>query len=187
MTYERSIADAFAMSETTWMRHANPWSVYTRFTCLPLLVVACWSRVWLGYWSLLPIALAILWTWLNPRLFAPVEDTQNWASRAVLGERIWLNRDRRDVPAHHHTFPHLLNLTSAIGAVIIVVGVVQLDITLTLLGMSLAVLGKLWYVDRMVWLCLDQLDSCDEYRSWKRVAPVAENSLPTQQSMAQPK
>lgn len=45
MTLERAIAHTFSMSDAVWMRHAHPWSVWTRFTVLPLLIVAIWSRV----------------------------------------------------------------------------------------------------------------------------------------------
>ncbi len=36
------------MGDTDWRRHANPWSVRTRFTCMLLLVSAIWSHVWVG-------------------------------------------------------------------------------------------------------------------------------------------
>ena len=62
------------MNDETWERHANPLSVYSRFSCLPLIVAAIWSRVWLGWWALAPLALAIGWTFINPRLFpAPLD------------------------------------------------------------------------------------------------------------------
>lgn len=53
-TLESRIARLFSMSDDTWKKHANPWSVWTRFTALPALVVAVWSRVrniLLGDWS----------------------------------------------------------------------------------------------------------------------------------------
>ena len=81
-------------------RHANPWSAFTRFTVLPLLALAIWSRVWVGPWAWLLILLTLIWNWLNPRLFSPPSSLDNWASRGVLGERIWLNR-RNEVRAHH--------------------------------------------------------------------------------------
>ncbi len=43
MTLERKIARAFAMSDEVWALHTNPWSVWTRFTVLPLLVLAIWT------------------------------------------------------------------------------------------------------------------------------------------------
>ena len=60
MNIERIIANIFKMDESTWMRHANPWSVGTRFTVLPLLILAIWSRVWLGWFSLFPTTVTLL-------------------------------------------------------------------------------------------------------------------------------
>ncbi|MEM8780185.1 MAG: DUF6653 family protein [Cyanobacteria bacterium P01_G01_bin.49] len=115
MNIERMIANSFKMDEETWLRHANPWSGITRFTVLPLLILAIWSRVWLDWFSLIPVAIALLWTWLNPRVFPQPKSTNNWMSKAVLGERVWLNRDNISVPHHHQTVPNLLNLVSASG------------------------------------------------------------------------
>jgi hypothetical protein len=47
MTFERTIARLFRMDDTTWLRHANPWSGILRNTALPALIVAFWSRLWL--------------------------------------------------------------------------------------------------------------------------------------------
>ena len=80
MTFEGRLATAFAMSEDVWMHHANPWSVWTRFTVLPLLILAIWSRVWLGWWAFVPMAAAVLWMWLNPRIFPkPQSDSCTFA------------------------------------------------------------------------------------------------------------
>jgi hypothetical protein len=59
----------FGLQGDSWMRHANPASVWTRFTVLPLLALSIWSRAWLGWWCLLPVALSIAWMLLNPRVF----------------------------------------------------------------------------------------------------------------------
>ena len=48
-----------SMDDEAWARHANPWSAWTRFSCGPFIVLAIWSRVWLGWWALLPLALAL--------------------------------------------------------------------------------------------------------------------------------
>ena len=48
-----------AMDDAAWTRHANPWSGISRFSCGPLLILAIWSRDWIGWWSLIPIALAM--------------------------------------------------------------------------------------------------------------------------------
>ncbi|HZD43564.1 MAG TPA: DUF6653 family protein, partial [Methanomicrobiales archaeon] len=70
MTLEEKISALFLLDDETWMRHASPWSVWTRFTALPLLVLAFWSRVWLGWGALAPVILALLWTYYNPRIFS---------------------------------------------------------------------------------------------------------------------
>jgi hypothetical protein len=50
MSVTSKIAGAFGMTEDAWKRHANPWSVWTRFAAIPLMILAIWSRVWLGWW-----------------------------------------------------------------------------------------------------------------------------------------
>ena len=47
MTYPQSIAKLFHMTDEVWQRHRNPWSVWTRYLGLPLLVDAIWNRLWL--------------------------------------------------------------------------------------------------------------------------------------------
>ena len=166
MAYENVIAAAFRMDERTWARHANPWSVWSRNTALPLLCLAIWSRVWLGSLALLPLLLAIAWTWLNPRLFAPPRSTNNWASKAVLGERVWLNRGQVPVPPHHRRAPHVLSAVAALGVPFIVWGLLELSIWPLLLGSALVYAGKLWFLDRMVWLYEDMRAERPEYAAW---------------------
>lgn len=166
MTLERKISASFSMDDTTWARHANPWSVWTRFTVLPLLILSIWSRVWLGWWSLIPVIITIGWMWLNPRIFPKPNSTNNWASKAVLGERVWLNRDNFPVPNHHQKVPNILSFVSTSGVVFLIWGLVTLDFWPTLLGVVLVYLGKLWFIDRMVWLYEDMKDVQPEYRSW---------------------
>ncbi len=165
MTLERKISLIFRLDEENWMRHANPWSGWTRFTALPLLVIAFWSRVWIGWWSLIIIAIALIWTYFNPRLFKKPKSTDNWASKAVLGERVWSNRDQIPVPNHHRYPPHILNLIAAIGGLIVIWSVYFLETWPLLIGFSLIYLGKVWYLDRMVWLYEDQ-KHIPEYGKW---------------------
>lgn len=152
MTLERRIAAAFRLDEEGWRRHANPWSVWTRNTVLPLLVLAFWSRVWLGWWSLAAIGVALCWAWFNPRLFRPPATMASWAARSVLGERLWMDRDRRPVPRHHRIVPHVLSAVTAAGALLVVWGVAVLHVWATITGVVVVYLGKLWFLDRMVWL-----------------------------------
>jgi len=165
MTLEQRIAAAFRLNDENWMRHANPKSVWSRFTVLPILIVAFWSRLWLGWWALLPIAVAIAWMFLNPVVFPKASSTDNWASKAVLGERVWSNRNRIPVPDHHRRLPNVLNAISALGMVIVIWGVVVLSIWPTITGAIIGVTFKLWYVDRMVWL-YDDMRHIPEYGKW---------------------
>jgi hypothetical protein len=107
-----------------------------------------------------------LWLWVNPRVFPKPRSTDNWASKGVLGERVWLNRDRIPVPSRHRVLPHLLSGMAAIGGVILVWGLVAFDPWPTALGTAFAYLGKLWYVDRMVWLYEDMKGAVPEYCTW---------------------
>ena len=55
MTFFQQIAETFHMTDAVWERHANPWSVWTRYAGLPLLILAIWSRGWLGLWAIAPV------------------------------------------------------------------------------------------------------------------------------------
>ncbi len=144
------------MSGPVWLRHANPWSVWTRIlTPLPLLIATAWSRVWIGWWAAVPLALVIAWIWINPRAFSAPSEYGGWAQRAVLGERIWLGRDRFDRPAHHARVPHVATALAAAGGAAMLWGLAVLDPWAAGLGALLAVAGKAWFCDRMVWLHAD--------------------------------
>ena len=154
------------MSDATWERHANPWSVWTRFTVLPLIIAAIWSRVWIGPWAWGLAALSILWTWINPRIFRKPISTDNWASKAVLGERVWINRKQVPVPARHRVAPNLLSGISGIGLPFLIWGLWNLNVWSTVTGTVLVYAGKVWFLDRMVWLYEDMKNSTPEYSRW---------------------
>ena len=165
-TLESRIARLFSMSDETWEKHANPWSVWTRFTALPALVVAVWSRVWIGPWAWGMTVLAILWIWVNPRIFRKPVSTDNWASKAVIGERVWINRKQIPVPEHHRLVPNLLSGISGLGLLFLIWGLWRLNIWPTALGAVLIYSSKVWFLDRMVWLYEDMKDSTTRYSSW---------------------
>jgi len=166
MTLERKIARIFALDDATWLCHANPWSVILRFTVLPIIVIAFWSRIWLGGWAVVPVALALLWAWENPRIFNPPQSFDHWTSMGVLGERVWLNRDAVPVPGYHRKVPNILSAISGLGMLFVIWGVLMFELWPVFLGMVLVYLGKLWFLDRMVWLWQDMQDETEEYRSW---------------------
>ena len=166
MGFEQVLARSFRMSDAVWQRHTNPWSVWTRFMALPLLVVAIWSRTWFGWWALVPIAVVATWIWLNPRVFPRPASKRNWASKAVLGERVWLNRAAVPVPGHHLRMVRVLTAVTGAGTLALVYGLAFLDVLTTVLGLTVTVLGKCWFLDRMVWLFEDMVEVHAAYREW---------------------
>ncbi|WP_294226162.1 DUF6653 family protein [uncultured Shimia sp.] len=157
-----------AMDEAAWARHANPLSVYSRMSILPLMTIAVFSRVWLGWGAVLPVGLVILWTWWNPRAFAPPKTTNSWAAHGTFGERVFLNRKAVSIPSHHTRWAIALGVVSGVGMVPWIWGLWQLDLGMTLFGLSLMIGGKLWFVDRMVWLYQDMKDAHPDYTAWAR-------------------
>ena len=142
------------MTEEVWARHANPWSVWTRMTCLPLLVLAIYARLWLGWWALPLVALALIWTWYNPRAFPPPQTWDSWATKATLGERVLL-RHRSDIAPHHLRASNILSATSGFGLPPLIYGLVFFEPGWTVAGLLLIALPKLWFCDRMVWIWQD--------------------------------
>jgi len=157
---------SMAMSDDVWMRHSNPWSVYTRFSALPIISIAFWSRDWIGIYSIALIALSFLWVWLNPRLFNAPSKTNNWASMGTFGERIYLNRANEDIPKHHITTCQILQAFSILGIPIFIYGLYSLDFWILVLGNFWVMLFKAWFVDRMVWVYQDMKNTNDIYKSW---------------------
>ena len=166
-TKKNFITRLLLMSDDTWLRHANPWSAWTRIiTCLPLLALSLWSRAWIGRWSILPIVAALLWIWLNPRVFPAPKSTNNWASKGVMGERFRMNRKVVPIPHHHVIAGNTLLSISGAGIFPFVYGVWQLNVWSALFGGLLMYVGKLWYFDRMVWLYGDMINMRPESDSW---------------------
>jgi hypothetical protein len=152
MTLERRIAEAFRMDDAAWARHANPWSGWTRVPALALLALAAWSRVWIGWWAVLPLAVVIAWIWVNPRVFPPPRHHDAWITRSVLGERLWLARDASAVPPRHRRAPHVLTGIIVLGLAMTGYGLAVLDPWAVIGGVAVATLAKMWFLDRMVWL-----------------------------------
>lgn len=167
MTLERKVAKAFNLTHENWMKHANPWSVWTRYSVLPLIILAFWSRLWIGWWCLIPAGISLCWMFFNPVFFRQPRSTQNWASKSVLGERVYLNRDVIDIPEmHKKPIYSILNLISFTGVILTIWATVQYSVWGALLGVVLTYLGKSWYLDRMVWLYEDMKENNEEYKSW---------------------
>jgi hypothetical protein len=151
-TAEEAMGRVFGLDSSGWARHANPWSVYTRIPAPVLLAAAVWTREWIGWWSLAPVALVCLWIGVNPRAFPPPADLRAWASRSVLGENFWSARSTTPVPERHRVAPLVLSALSAAGLPFIVWGLIAAEPWILATGLVTQTTGKLWFLDRMVWL-----------------------------------
>lgn len=152
MSNQSYLEHALSMSDEVWKRHANPWSGWTRMTIPVLFAAAIWSRGWISWFVVVPIGLLVAWTWWNPRAFPAPKKHDNWMTRGVLGERVWLNRRQRPIPPHHQAMGLLLACMSAFGIPPLVWGLWVYDIWAVIAGLILIIVGKLWFLDRMVWL-----------------------------------
>lgn len=169
MDIARSSEKMMLMDHESWTRHSNPWSGWSRLSVLPLLSLAIWSRVWLGWAAIGPVLAVLLWTWINPRLFGPHANMNAWMTTGVLGERILLTRASRTIPRHHVRVVIILHLSAFVGVGILGVGLWQLDQATVIIGLVTVMGCKLWFLDRMVWLHSDMTcandtsaDSTDE-------------------------
>ncbi|MFA5014412.1 MAG: DUF6653 family protein [Actinomycetota bacterium] len=165
MTMEKKIAGIFNLTDENWMKHANPWSVWTRYSVLPIIVLAFWSRIWIGWWSAIPVAVSLAWMFFNPVFFKKARSTKNWASKSVLGERVWMNRKELAVPDYHKPVINITNGISSIGMLLSIWAIIILSVWPAILGVALAYLGKSWYLDRMVWL-FEDMKNYPEYQKW---------------------
>lgn len=166
MDYGRFLEKLMVMDDATWKRHASPWSVWTRVAILPLFVLTLWYREWFGWWIIVPLGLLVTWTIVNPRAFPPPATTRTWASQATFGERVWLNRNARPIPQHHARMAHVLSGLSGLSLIPLAYGLYAYLPMVTVLGLILLIVGKFWFLDRMVWLYQDSKDSDPEYAAW---------------------
>jgi hypothetical protein len=155
------VADMFRMTDEAWQRHANPWSVYTRFAAIPAMILAIWSRAWIGWWSLIPIAVVVVWLWLNPRAFPAVTEPRSWAAKGIYGEKLWL-AERRNLPTGYQPVLRFLAMVGGVGFVLLIIGLVTLRVWPTVFGATLIVLGQLWRIDRLGRLYDDRQLRVDE-------------------------
>ena len=116
----------------------------------------------------MPGGLSVLWLLFNPVLFKKPSSTKNWASKSVLGERVFLNRDKIEIPDIHKTPLYaILNSISSLGMGLAIWSILYYSVWGAVLGVSLAYLGKSWYLDRMVWLYESMKGMHDEYKKWE--------------------
>jgi hypothetical protein len=64
--------------------HSSPWSAWTRLLSVPLVFVPIWNRSWRQG------AIVLVWLIANPIVFPQPKDDKAWATRAMLGEEMWI-------------------------------------------------------------------------------------------------
>lgn len=152
MELDKALSKLFLPDDDSWLKHANPWSVWSRFATLPFIVLSIWSRVWIGWYCLIPIVILIVWILINPTLFSKPKDFNSWAAKAVLGERMFMKRKENPISAEHSKVIVILNVLQSCGALVLIYGLWILDLSLTIHGTVYVYMGKMWFLDRMVWL-----------------------------------
>ncbi len=146
------------LQDSIWRRHANPWSVYTRFAAIPVGAVAIWSRVWIGNWCFLPISLTVLWLVVNPFAFPPIYEPKRWVEMGIYGEQFWLQK-KIEIPSQQRILNRWLILVGLAGMVLMAYGLTILEIWPTVFGASIITLGQLWRIDRFSILYKDYTKS----------------------------
>lgn len=80
-------------------------------------------------------------------------------TRGVLGERIWLARRERPISPHHAKAAKCLAILSGLGLPPLAWGLWAYDIWAVISGIAIISMGKLWFLDRMVWLFQDTCEN----------------------------
>lgn len=149
---ESVMANFFGLNGDSWLRHANPASVWSRYVILVFLCTTIWSRTWIGWYCLIPFAILIVWTKINPLFFQKPKSINTWVSKSVIGEMMFSNRKNVPISSHHLPVIWFLYVIQFIGVAFIAWGSYFLDLWPTLFGLVLVYLGKTWFLDRMVWV-----------------------------------
>lgn len=124
-----------------WRRHANRWSVYTRFAAIPAAIAAGWSRVWLDWWAVAPIGSVVLWLVVNPFIFRPIDRPAHWIEKGVLGERLWLGRN--EAAAAYTWSLRVLLLLGLVGLAGMIAGIVTLNLWLAIGGALVVMVAQI--------------------------------------------
>lgn len=157
------------MNADSWEKHSSPKSVYSRYFILPLFSFAVCSRIWIGYYSLILVLFTVFIAWYNPRAFAKPKSSDNWASKATFGERIYLRRGQLDIPLHHFKAIRILTVCTSAGLPVLIYGLCFCNVWAIVLSNITIITFKTWLLDRMNWLYEDMKDSSEEFSGWLKL------------------
>ena len=74
------------LTREVFRHHSNPWSAWTRLLSVPLVFVPIWTRSWRQG------AILGVWLMVNPIAFPEPKNDRAWATRAMLGEEMWITK-----------------------------------------------------------------------------------------------
>jgi hypothetical protein len=89
----------------------------------------------------------VIWLYLNIFIFPPITTPQNWTSKGIYGEKIWLSK-RSELPKHYDVIQKWLIILGLLGMIFIAIGLYQLHIWMSILGAVILILAQLWRIDR---------------------------------------
>jgi hypothetical protein len=72
------------LTREVFRHHSNPWSAWTRLFSVPLVFMPIWNRSWRQ------VVVLGVWLLANPLVFPAPKDDGAWATRAMLGEEMWI-------------------------------------------------------------------------------------------------
>jgi hypothetical protein len=98
------------VDQKTFERHSNPWSARTRLLSTPLVLVPFWTR------SRKHAALVGTWVLLNPIVFPKPTNDSAWATRAMLGEEMWVAERPIDTAMAVNVAASALGIGGVVGA-----------------------------------------------------------------------
>lgn len=119
-----------------WERHSNPFSAWSRMLSYPLVFFPFW------YHSLLGAIPVVIWFALNPLIFPKPQSTDNWASKAVLGEKLWVKKKRG--------MPLFLAVATAPFFIVSIYTAYKQMFWPTMFFGGMAFMLKVWFCDRVV-------------------------------------
>jgi hypothetical protein len=163
-TGESVVASIFGLKGDSWLRHANPASVWTRYFILLLLSVSIWSRVWIGWYCMIPLVILLFWTKVNPLFFSVPKNINSWSSQCVVGEMMFSRRRVVPIKQHHMQVVKILYIIQFLGVMLVAWGLYFLILWPTIEGLILVYTGKTWFLDRMVWVYMEMIEE-PEYKS----------------------
>ncbi len=108
--------------------------------------------LWIGWDAIIPFMILVFWILINPTLFSKPKDYNSWAAKAVLGERIFINRKENPLPNGHLKAIIILNILQSVSVIVLIFGLWNLNLSFTIHGIAYVYLTKMWFLDRMVWL-----------------------------------